>query len=393
MMDKQVLSSLLEEMTPDLINFAQKIVQTKSLTCQEGDVARLVADKMRELDYDEVSVDDVGNVLGRIGSGDPALLFDGHMDTVTVNDTDQWSVEPYGGEIRDGKLYGRGSADTKCPLVAAIFGAALAKRAGLPEGKAIYVSASAMEEDYDGEAVRLLLEKTGLRPRGVVICEPTNLMIATGHRGRALIEIHTVGKSCHGSTPELGINPVYKMRELIGRVEALAEELAAREGEHGSLALTNVYCNTASNNSVPQDATIILDRRLALGESEEIIAAEMDALMAGTDATWCFSDISDKTWTGYPFLFHSFLPAWEIKQEHPLVQAAAKAFADRQGADPVLFKMGCSTNAVTTAGMYHLPSIVLGPGDLAQAHSKDEFCRLDDLVTAVGIHAGICREF
>ena len=126
---------------------------------------------------------------------------------------------------------------------------------------------------------------------------------------------------------------------------------------------------------------------------EEIIAAEMDALVAGTDATWCFSDISDKTWTGYPFLFHSFLPAWEIKQEHPLVQTAAKAFADRQGADPVLFKMGCSTNAVTTAGMYHLPSIVLGPGDLAQAHSKDEFCRLDDLVTAVGIHAGICREF
>lgn len=387
------ITALLEEIRPDLIDFAQKIVQTRSFTCQEGDVAHLVMEKMQELGYDEVTMDEVGNVLGRIGEGEAALLFDGHMDTVGVNDEPQWSVGPFSGEIRDGKLYGRGSSDTKCPLVSAIYGAALAKRAGLAEGKAIYVSASAMEEDYDGEAVRLLLEKNpGLRPRGVVICEPTGLMIATGHRGRSLIEINMQGKSAHGSTPELGVNPVYLMQEVVARVQKLADELAVREGEHGSVALTNVYCNTASNNSVPQDATIILDRRLALGESEEIIGAEMDKLVEGTGATWCFSDIRDKTWAGYPFLFHSFLPAWEISPAHPLVQAAA-AGCEARGQEVKLFKMGCCTNGVTTAGMYHLPSIVFGPGDLAQAHSRDEFCSVEELVTAVGIHASLCLNF
>ena len=390
-MDK--INTLLEEIRPDLISFAQKIVQTRSYTCQEGDVAHLVMAKMQELGYDEVTMDEVGNVIGRIGEGEAALLFDGHMDTVGVMDEALWSIGPFSGEIRDGKLYGRGSADTKCPLVAAIYGAVLAKRAGLAEGKAIYVSASAMEEDYDGEAVRLMLEKRpDLRPRGVVICEPTSLMIATGHRGRSLIEINMQGKSAHGSAPELGINPVYLMQEVVARVQKLADELAAREGEHGSVALTNVYCNTASNNSVPQDATIILDRRLALGESEEIIGAEMDKLVEGTGATWCFSDIRDKTWCGYSFLFHSFLPAWEVSPTHPLVQAASAACETRN--TPVrLYKMGCCTNGVTTAGMYQLPSIVFGPGNLAQAHSRDEFCSVEELVTAAGIHANLCLNF
>jgi len=390
MLNENKLSSLLQEMREDLIDFAAKVVQTKSFTCREGELAQLVSEKMVALGYDEVWTDEIGNVIGRIGSGDAALLLDGHMDTVAVSDAEDWVADPFGGEIRDGMLYGRGASDTKCPLVAAIYGAALAKRAGLDEGKAIYVSASAMEEDYDGEAVRLLLEKSGLRPRGVVICEPTSLKIATGHRGRALIEVHMQGKSAHGSIPELGINPVYKLRELIGRIEALADELSHRSGEHGSLALTNIYCSTASNNSVPQDATIILDRRLALGESEELIGREMNALLAGSDATWCFSDIRDKTWCGYEFLFHSFLPAWEVSREDSLVKAAVSSYDAQMGAAPEVIKLGACTNGVTTAGIYNLPTIVFGPGDMTLAHSRNECCSVEELVAATAIQAGIC---
>lgn len=127
------------------------------------------------------------------------------------------------------------------------------KRAGLSENTTIYVSASAMEEDFDGEAVRQFLTASGLRPDGVVICEPTGLKIATGHRGRALIEVTVNGKGCHASNPANGVNPVYLMEEIIHKVREQAAVLDAREARRARWPLTNISCSTASNNSVPPD--------------------------------------------------------------------------------------------------------------------------------------------
>lgn len=384
------IDGVMAELSDDLIVFAQKLVQTKSMTCEEKEVAALVEAEMRRLGYDEVRVDETGNVLGRIGNGPKVLLFDSHMDTVTVIDEDQWDDPPYGGIIKDGKLYGRGAVDMKCPLAASVYGAYMAKRIGLAEDVTIYVSASTMEEDFDGEAVRQLLTATGLRPDGVIICEPTDLKIATGHRGRALIEVKMEGKGCHASNPANGVNPVYLMESIIRKVQEQAAALDAKEGEKGSVALTNVYCSTASNNSVPQDATIVLDRRLAVGETEEVISREMDRLLAGTKGAWCFSDIPSKSWTGKEFVFHSFLPAWKIARDHVLVRAAEAAYEAIRNDKPVLFQMGASTNGVTTAGMFHLPTIVFGPGDISVAHSVNEYCGVQSMLDASRIYAALC---
>lgn len=385
------LDQVLREWAPQLIDFACRLVATKSLTCQEQDVAALVQGEMERLGYDEITVDAMGNVLGRVGSGEAGILFDSHMDTVTVNDEDAWQFPAYGGTVHEGNICGRGAADMKCGLAASVYGAAAAKRAGLiAPGSAVYVSASSMEEDYDGDALKYLLQETKLRPKGVVLCEPTSLRIAVGHRGRSLIAVTMPGISCHASSPEKGRNPVYLMQQIVARVQALHETLCAQPGEHGSVALTNTYCTTASNNSVPQDATIILDRRLALGESEEVISKEMDALVEGTDATWCFCDIPAKSWRGTPFVFHSFLPAWELSSDAPLVRGAVEACEQSGAQKTEVFKLGCSTNGVTSAGVFQLPSIVLGPGDLAYAHARNEFCPVDELVRACGIYARLC---
>ena len=80
-----IIADILKEYKDEIIAFASEVVKTKSLTCQEGEVASLIAGKMEELGYDEITIDDMGNVLGRIGSGDAKLMFDSHMDTVVVN--------------------------------------------------------------------------------------------------------------------------------------------------------------------------------------------------------------------------------------------------------------------------------------------------------------------
>ena len=391
---RERIAALSAELREDLIRFAQELVRTKSNTCCEGAAAELVAAKMRALGYDSVEFDDMGNVLGRIGSGRPSIFFDSHTDAVDVKDADAWSFDPYGGEIIDGMLCGRGAADMKSGLAASVYGAYIAKQAGaLRPGRAVYVSASSMEEDYDGEALKCLLQRTGLRPERVIVCEPTNdMQIAHGHRGRALIEVHAQGVGCHGSRPELGKNPVYMLEPIIARVQALQAKLSAVPGEHGSVALTNIYCTTASNNSVPMDATLILDRRVTIPETEAYVAREMDELVRGTACTWRYCDIPGTSWRGKDFLFHSYMAAWEIGTDHALVQSAVRAYRDVVGGTPELFKFNGNTNAISTAGLYQIPSIIIGPGDLTCAHAKDERCSVEAIVNAGRIYALLCAD-
>ena len=118
-----------------LLDFASEAVKTQSYSDQEGNFAELIADKMKELNFDDVTIDRAGNVIGRVGKGPTVIQFDSHMDTVEVNDADLWKVPPFEGRIADGSLWGRGSVDMKSALCASVYAAAAAKEQGLLEGK------------------------------------------------------------------------------------------------------------------------------------------------------------------------------------------------------------------------------------------------------------------
>ena len=374
----------------ELIAFAAEMIRLPSVTGAEGPVAERIQEEMRRLDYDEVWIDRLGNVVGRIGNGPCVLFMDSHMDTVDVIDAQAWKQDPYGGNVVEGKLYGRGAVDMKGPLAAAVYAGAIAKQLGLLEGKTLYISASVMEEDYDGQAVRCLLEEHHISPDAVVICEATELQIGCGHRGRALIEVTVYGKSCHGSRPELGVNPVYSLERVIRRINQLSQNLPGGP-EGGSVAITGISCVTASANSVPQSASLVLDRRLSIREDYSYLCQEMDALLDGEDGQWKICDIPGITWRQEPITLHSFLPAWEINESNSLVRAARKSCRDILGCETKSVKLGYSTNAVITAGTLHIPTIVLGPGSTACAHMKDEFCPVEQMLQACGIYAALCQ--
>jgi len=132
---KSEVKKMADSLLPDIVNFAQQLIRTPIFTGQEGDLAKLVMNKMAELDYDHVTVDALGNVIGIVGEGPTRILFDSHMDTVGVNHPEEWRYDPFGGQINDGKLYGRGSVDMKSALAAVVFSGHIAKRLGLQKGK------------------------------------------------------------------------------------------------------------------------------------------------------------------------------------------------------------------------------------------------------------------
>ena len=259
------------DLQKELTEFAQSLVRIKSLSGQEEEIIKFIEKKIVALGYDEVIIDSMGNLLGRIGDGEKSILFDSHVDTVDVKDEDQWDIPPFRGDIIDGRLHGRGSVDMKSSVAASIYAGVLAKQHGFISGKTIYVSCTVFEEDCDGENLKHLFKERKLRPDYVVICEPSDNKITLGHKGKAQISIKTQGVSAHGSAPEKGVNAIYEMAGIIQQVEKTNLELAKRDGPRGTLVMSRISSVSASLNAVPSECEVYLDRRIIPGETEEAI--------------------------------------------------------------------------------------------------------------------------
>lgn len=385
----QKVKAMTVEIEDQLIQFTQELIQIKSVTGEEKEVALHIKDKMESLGYDDVFIDKLGNVLGVIGNGEQKIMFDSHIDTVEVKDEAEWTFPPFSGHISDGKIYGRGTSDMKSAVAATIYAGYIIKSLNLHHDKTVYVSTSVMEEDYDGQGLLYLCKENDINPDYVVICEPSNMNLALGHRGRALIRIDIEGVSAHGSVPETGINAVYKMNNIIEKIEEYAQTLTDKVAPKGSLALTKIESEAVSLNAVPAKCSVYLDRRLVVGENKEVIGREMDMLLGGSDATWVVYDEIGKSWTGEDLVLHSFLPAWNIDVSHELANACKAAYKSLRDEDPKLITWDFCTNGVASAGLLGIPTIGIGPGDPKVPHTRDEHCPVEQIVQACEFYAGL----
>ena len=376
----------------NLIAFVQKAVQTRSFSDEEGELARLVLEEMRRLDYDEAFIDSTGNVVGKIGNGPKIIHFDSHMDTVRVNDPETWRVPPFSGEIVDGYLWGRGSVDMKSALGASVYAAAVAKRSGYTEGKTVYVTGSVCEEYCDGENLKHLYREFSLKPDFCVICEPSDNVVTLGHKGKAQIRIRTKGVSAHGSAPEKGVNAVYEMAEIISRVDALNRSLYRENEPHGTVVLSDISCVSASLNAVPSECAIYLDRRLMLGETLDLVKREMAELIRGKNATWEVGTLHHTSWTGASLTYEPMHDPWKIEKDHPLTQSLIRAYKNVYRREPEAFDFwDFGTNAITPVAM-GVPTVGFGPGEYKLAHMTDERCALSKIEEACDAYAELIKE-
>jgi len=375
----------------ELIEFTRELIRIRSFSGQEEKVIRFISQKMKSLGYDEVNIDAMGNVLGRIGNGEKILQFDSHVDTVTVNDENEWDLPPFKADVVDGQLFGRGSVDMKSGAASSIYAGALAKQSGFLSGKTIYVSCSVFEEDCDGENLKNLYQELNFKPDYVVICEPSENKITLGHKGKAQVCIRTHGVSAHGSAPEKGVNAVYEMAEIIQRIEKTNASLMQQPEPRGTLALSNISCTTASLNAVPSECAIYLDRRMAPGETETAIRQEMDRLIEGKRATWEVGTLQRKCWTGKEITYKPFHMAWKIAENHKLTHACNTAYQEYFGRAPDEYGFwDFSTNAITPVSM-GIPVIGFGPGDPKLAHMRNEHCDIQQIIDACGFYTSLIQ--
>ena len=372
----------------EIVGFLRDLIAIPAESGQEAPVITRIGQEMLKVGFDDVRVDGLGNILGRIGSGKTVVMMDSHTDTVGVGDPKEWNWDPYQGKVENGYVYGRGACDQRAGMASMVYAGKLIKELGLGGDYTLYVVGSVMEEDCDGLPWVYILNEDGIRPDCVVITEPSSLRIYRGHRGRMEIEVHLRGKSCHASAPERGDNPIYKMTRLVEEVERLNTRLRQDPflGK-GTIAVTEIRSLSPSLCAVPRACSIHLDRRLTVGETKESAVAEVRALAGAEHAEIEILQYDRPSYTGLRYPMEKYYPTWVLEEEHPVTRAAVGTYRALWQRAPVVDKWTFSTNGVGSMGLMGVPTIGFGPGEEEVAHSVGERVPIAHLVAAAEFYA------
>lgn len=315
-------------------------------------------------------------VAARVGDGDPTVVLNGHIDVVPAGDRAQWSHDPYGAEVVDDQLYGRGSADMKTGVAIAMLATvdfAAAFDDGDLDGAVVFHAA--MGEETAEPGTKTLLEAGYDGDYGVVL-EPTGMRTATSEKGLAWYEIDVEGTPSHASRPDQGDNAVANARFVLDALEAYDETVRQREDDLVGRAYATVteFDAGTKENVVPERATITVDRRFVPSESADEIDDEIADVLAdvedehGVETTW------ERTRT---------YESAEIPRDSHLAAVFREQSSRHAGVPTDPWGIQASTdvrNFVNDAGM---EAITWGPGDLAQAHTYDEHVDLDEAATGL----------
>jgi putative selenium metabolism hydrolase len=370
-----------------------KLVKIKSLSAQEKEVQLELKRQMEEAGFDEVRIDGLGNVIGRIGNGKKILAIDGHMDTVDMGNMQNWTFDPLGGEIKDGYVHGRGTVDQEGGPAAFVTAGRILKELAFDRDLTIYFVGSVMEEDCDGLCWKYIIEEEKIVPDFVISTEPTNLNIYRGHRGRMEIHVHFYGVSSHGSAPERGKNAIYMASRTALEIEKLNERLAYDEFlGRGSVTISEIISGSPSLCAVSDYARIHLDRRLTWGETKESAIAEIEALVKDMNAKVEVLDYSETAWTGLTYGMEKYYPTWKMEEDTEIVQTGVRAYEKVFGSKPKVDKWTFSTNGIMTCGTFKIPTIGFGPGNEVLAHAPNEKVPISDLVVATAFYAAFAYE-
>ncbi len=382
-------------MTADLdrcVDFAQRLIRTEGLPGDEQSTAELVRDEMTALGYSDVEIDGAGNVLGRIPGGDRTpMMFNTHLDHVDVGDHAQWPHPPFGGEIHDDCLWGRGAVDIKGPLAAQVYGVArLLEDSQSPAGD-VWVSA-VVQEEIGGVGARFMAESRHFPV--VIIGEPSRNQLRRGHRGRSLLTVHITGRSVHASVPELGVSPYDVLAKVLSRLPEL--EMAQQDDlGASSVAPTLIRTDQTSSNVIPAEIWLDCDWRHVPGETGFDAQTKLQELLdeclvegATAEAVLPIKELA--TWTGHTARMQGNNPAYILPEDHAALNVARSAL------EPIIGPTDSvgTWNFATDGGHFSATGMVcigFGPGDEGLAHTVKEHVPIEQLETALDGNAALAR--
>jgi len=398
-----VTSPSSSEITVDdeaVVAFTRELVRVRSVNdpaggASEAPAATLVADRMRSFGWDPV-VEEVApgrpNVVAVVDGGGgpgPTLMFEGHTDVVTEGDLAAWTVDPYAADVRDGRLYGRGSADMKSGVAAMIYAVKALRDAGPFPGRVV-VAALVDEEGMMLGAKHFARTALAAEIDGVIVCEPEAGEICPTSKGAVRLRLDLTGAMAHGAMPQEARNPLAVAAAVVAGLPALEKKQQDEHGEHEHLGWTYLTPTVVLGgdvdqiNVIPATATVCVDARTVPGlDHGSMIEAVGDLARRAGEAGGVqveLTVVDDR-------------PAVSTPLDHPVVRALHRAHESVVGEPARYGGVPGSTDGTILTRDAGLATVVYGPGGKWIAHQADEFVEVNEIVRCAHVYAQAARLF
>ena len=334
--------------------------------------------------------------IGEKGPGRRCLLLEGHTDVVTEGDAAEWTWPPFGGELRDGRIYGRGAADMKSGLAAAMVTLAAFKRAGVTPAGKLVVGALVDEEDGMIGVRHLVKTPAGRELDAAIICEPEENELCLEQRGVVWARIRARGHMAHGAMPEAGANPITALGALLREVPALEKQLRklcekSRHLKPPTVTPTIVQgpprgVGAPQSNVIPALAEMTLDVRLTPGIDAEGMRGELEALCRKAEAA-----VPGVKLEWEPV--NAFRLATSVDKAEPIAQAMMHGVRKATGRAPRYGGVPGSTDGTILRMELGIPIVTCGPGNRLIPHQVDEYVEVRELVEAAKIYAASALKY
>lgn len=373
----------------EVVELTQELVRCPSVNPpgDTTDCAKIILNKFRENNINAEIIEGkegACNVVARLSGQNKGkvLLLNGHLDVVPPGE--DWTVDPFGGEIRDGKIYGRGTTDMKSGVASLVAAMIAFKRSGVHfSGEIVFTGVA--EEETAGEfgTVYLLENKIGTNADFAIVAEPTSLKVMLGNRGLRWIDIIVRGKASHSGRPHLGINAIAYAAKLIGAIHSMEfkNRNDAFDVPTPSISVTMINGGTKVN-IIPERCELAVDRRMIPGETSETVMEELkriiDPIVEGKEGLQIEARVS-------PNHFDAYL----VSEHEPVVQATIQSFEQVTGRKPEITAKSACTDASHLFHKAGIPTVLFGPGEESTGHKSDEYVPIDNIVLSTEIFISI----
>ncbi len=357
-----------------IIKFLSDIIKIKSYSNDEKNLVDFIIRFIKNINVEGIRVKKIkNNVLIFIGKKDSSVnfLFDAHLDTVPAENYKNWQYPPFSGKILKDKIYGRGSCDDKSSVASLVFASIFLAKNNYDIQQTVF-SLSSNEENSSGKGIEEVLKY--VKPKYCVICEPSNLNIIYGHKGKWSIKLKFYGKSAHSSVPHLGKNAIYSVYPVIKNIiESRNTNFIRSLLGKPNYTITLIESKTNSLNSIPYECSVYIDYRSVLGETEKSIK------------NFLLKNVKENNYDFIPQ--HRFFKAWILNKNHKLLKIAKQTYKTCFNKDvkPLIWQF-CTNGSITMAE-HNIPTIGFGAGNPFLAHQDNECVKISEIFEAIKFYS------